>query len=377
MKNIEKINSNFPFEDDVPFDWNLFFINSQFYKSFECFQNSSMDVSMDFSIKDLNIIHEQKGNELDKNKSYFVENKEKEEDIQKKIIIEIPKDESIIEEYKKSDLIDIYNINKIIEVKNNCINQNKIQKEKGILTQNDSKSTKNTTKFITKLFKNEINIKAKRHDCFSFDNLSKKIKNHFLNFCTDFSTDILKFLKDNYKDYNEIEEIFKEKDIIYKKFFKLNYKYKNIDSKRENDELKNKTLGDIINQDICSKFKNKNKLKNNQKLFEVIEKNELLKEFFSIKYNILFDIYYKNKYNIQLKQLNLDKTIVKKYQINENENIKLSSDIKMFKNLLENNSTCKKFMKKNNFDSAKKYKASLKNCAIKNYLLKAQFLLNE
>ena len=49
----------------------------------------------------------------------------------------------------------------------------------------------------------------------------------------------------------------------------------------------------------------------------------------------------------------------------------------MFKNLLENNSTCKKFMKKNNLDSAKKYKVSLKNCAIKNYLLKAQFLLNE
>ena len=384
MKIIEKINSNLEFKDIIPLDRNLSFINSKFnkefksesFKSFECFLNSSMDGSMDFSIKDLNTIRGQKDNELDLNKLYFVENTEKEEDIQKNII-EVPKVDSIREDMKKSELIDLYNINEIIEVKNNYINQNKIQKEKGILTQNDSKNTKNSTKFITKLFNNEIKIKAKKHDCFSLDNLSKKIKNHFLNFCTDFSTALLKYLKDNYKDYNEIEEKFKEKEIIYRKFFKLNYKYKNTDNKRENDELKNKTLGDIINQDICAKFKNKNKIKNNQKLFEVIEKNELLNEFFSIRYEILFDIYYKNKYNIQLEQLNFDKTIVNKYQINENGNIKLSSNIKMFRNLLENNSTYKKFIKKNNFDSAKKYKTSLKNCAIKNYLLKAQFLLNE
>ena len=288
----------------------------------------------------------------------------------KKITIEIPKFVSLIEESKKDEKLNLFNINQNIKVKNsNNININKYNN--GILTKNESIKS---TKFITKLFKNEININIKKHSVFSEDNISIKIRSHFLNFCDGISTNLLVYLKDNYKNYYEIEEKFKEKNIVFKKFFKLNHKFKSTSNKSKINDLKKKTLFDIMNQEISSKLKKLNKKNNNEKICEIIKENELLREIFSIKYEILFDIYYKNKYIINIKQLNLNKEIISKYQLNNN--IILSKNIKMFKDLLENNSTCEK-LKKQNIDLAKKYKYLLKECVIKNYSSKVIFLVNE
>ena len=300
---------------------------------------------------------------------YSIENNNEDN---KKITIEIPKFVSLIEESKKDEKLNLFDINQNIKVKNsNNINTKK--NKNGILILTKKESIK-STKFITKLFKNEININKKKHDAFSEDNISIKIRSHFINFCDGISTNLLVYLKDNYKNYYEIEENFKEKNIVFKKFFKLNHKFKSTSNKTKINDLKKKTLFDIMNQEISSKLKNLNKKNNNEKICEIIKENELLREIFSIKYEILFDIYYKNKYIINIKQLNLNKEIISKYQLNNN--IILSKNIKMFKDLLDNNSTCEK-LKKQNIDLAKKYKYLLKECVIKNYSSKVIFLVNE
>ena len=379
MTFIENTKNKLEFKETFRNDNPSFFINfetnekfpNEFFNSFRLNENSSIDDLMDFSIRDLNTNQKQEGNLTYENKLYFIKSPEIESN--KKAVEEVPNfNFSLpINGIKRNDSINSNNIKEIIDAKNNFKNQNIVQKEIGIKTKNESKSTK----FVTKLFKNEIFIKSKKHNCFSIDNLSKKIKSHFLNFCGDFSTDILNYLKENYENYYEIEKKFRKSNIVFNAFFKLNREYKTTDNKKKNYELKNKTLGDLINQEISIKFTNQNKKNNNKKIYEIIKKDELLKELFSIKYKTLFDIYYKNKHIVNIHQLNLDINIMDKYKLNKN--IILSSKIKMFKDLLENNSTYKEFIKTNNYSLAKKYKASLINCIFKKYLLNAKFLLSE
>ena len=98
-------------------------------------------------------------------------------------------------------------------------------------------------------------------------------------------------------------------------------------------------------------------------------------EIFSIKYKELFNIYFNNKKIINLKDYGLNQDILKKYKLNKD--IRLSLDVKMFDDLLENNTTCKDFLNENNYSMAKKYKNSLKNCAIIKYKSNSIFTLKE
>ena len=142
--------------------------------------------------------------------------------------------------------------------------------------------------------------------------------------------------------------------------------------KKNADSLKNKTLGQIIDNEISEKMK-KYKKENNKEIYVKIKNDELLNELFSIKYKHLFRIYYNSQRAINLSKLEFDENILNKYGLNKM--INLSPKIKMFKDLQENNSSIKDLLKENNIYLANKYKNKLNNLAIKNYLVDSKFLI--
>lgn len=272
---------------------------------------------------------------------------------------------------------------KAIMDNNNSKNQNEFikEKEKDFVSINGQSNITNIqTNLIEKIPEKKISInyvnkkrkrgpkikrpskKVKINDMFSKYNLSRKFRRHFLNYCVSFSNDLVKHLRKKIKNFN-------------KKILKLNKNFKTAVSKKEDDILKQATLGGIINRDISSKFKNFDTAHNHKIYDEKVQKNEILKEIFSIDYKTLFKIYYQGKRNIQLKKCGLNEEILQKYGLNKD--IELSTDVKMFNDLLENNTTIKDFLKEDNYLLAKKYKNSLRNNVIKKYMPNAIFLIYE
>ena len=272
---------------------------------------------------------------------------------------------------------------KAIMDNNNSKNQNEFikEKEKDFVSINGQSNITNIqTNLIEKIPEKKISInyvnkkrkrgpkikrpskKVKINDMFSKYNLSRKFRRHFLNYCVSFSNDLVKHLRKKIKNFN-------------KKILKLNKNFKTAVSKKEDDILKQATLGGIINRNISSKFRNFDTAHNHKIYDEKVQKNEILKEIFSIDYKTLFKIYYQGKRNIQLKKCGLNEEILQKYGLNKD--IELSTDVKMFNDLLENNTTIKDFLKEDNYLLAKKYKNSLRNNVIKKYMPNAIFLIYE
>jgi uncharacterized protein YlaN (UPF0358 family) len=272
---------------------------------------------------------------------------------------------------------------KAIMDNNNSKNQNEFikEKEKDFVSINGQSNITNIqTNLIEKIPEKKISInyvnkkrkrgpkikrpskKVKINDMFSKYNLSRKFRRHFLNYCVSFSNDLVKPLRKKIKNFN-------------KKILKLNKNFKTAVSKKEDDILKQATLGGIINRNISSKFRNFDTAHNHKIYDEKVQKNEILKEIFSIDYKTLFKIYYQGKRNIQLKKCGLNEEILQKYGLNKD--IELSTDVKMFNDLLENNTTIKDFLKEDNYLLAKKYKNSLRNNVIKKYMPNAIFLISE
>ena len=150
------------------------------------------------------------------------------------------------------------------------------------------------------------------HTKFAYDNIIRKIQVHFLNFLVSFINEILKHYE------------FKQK------FFNIDYNIKK-DIKKENIEnLKSLEIGEILCKDISKKYKNQQKedVKINNKIYLEVIKNDNIKKILSEKYiNIFKNIYYKNKRDLNDYGLN----------------IKLSNDVKTYKDLL------KKYNKDNDY----------------------------
>lgn len=349
----------------------LSYIESQDYNSRGFRENSLID---DFSMT--NFIEEL-------NKKYIINSYsiEKPEENTKKNLEDFPlgklegdannKENTEKKKFKDKAIID----------NNNSENQNEFIKEKDFESINGQSNITNTqTNLLEKIPENNnsinyVNKKRKRgpkikkpsknvkiNDMFSEYNLSRKFKCHFLNYCVSFSNDLVKPLRKKIKNFN-------------KKILKLNKNFKTAVSKKEDDILKQATLGGIINRDISSKFRNFDTAHNHKIYNEKVQKNEILKEIFSIDYKTLFKIYYQGKRNIQLKKCGLNEEILQKYDLNKD--IELSTDVKMFNDLLENNTTIKDFLKEDNYILAKKYKNSLRNNVIKKYMPNAIFLIYE
>ena len=171
------------------------------------------------------------------------------------------------------------------------------------------------------------------HDNNSYDNLLRKIQNHFMNF-------IVRFLNE-YLNKNNIE----------KNFCKLDYNFKKKVNKKFVNDLKTKNLRDIIINNISIKY-TRHENEANKNCLEEIESNEIykieiieLKKILSINYMDFFrKVYYKSERNVNLKEFGIFKTII------------LSKEVKMFNDLLEQNKSL-----------GEEHVKNIHKCALKSY----------
>ena len=157
----------------------------------------------------------------------------------------------------------------------------------------------------------------KRHSKYDDDNIIIKIQVHYHNYIFDFANEILK----NYG--------------LKKKFLNIVYSEKRDITKENFKNLKSKEIGQILRQNISTKYKRQygdDKEKNNKLYLEVI-KYDSIKKILSEKYiNIFRNLYYKNKRDLNDYGLN----------------IKLSNKIKTYQDLLDKNSNESKYVEKIN-----------------------------
>jgi hypothetical protein len=205
---------------------------------------------------------------------------------------------------------------------------------------NNKENTKNHLfSIITHKKRGRINSRERKnikpHDKFFEDNIVRKLQVNYINFITNFINEILK-------------EIGRE-DL---QFITLDYLYKRKVDKEHRNKLKNKTIGEVLSNNISPKFKTKNMNKNIETV-EIIKKeniniliNILNKEIF-----FFFDkIYFKNYRNFNLKEFGFDDL-----------EIKLPKHIKLFEDLLIKNK------KEIHYEE---YKARIYRCANKYFLQK-------
>ena len=158
-----------------------------------------------------------------------------------------------------------------------------------------------TTLEILPTKENEINNnilgKKRKYDS---DNIIIKNQAHYMNFIPEYNNCILKGFG--------IKRKFKKIDY----FFKKNPKFENF------EELKGKTLGDILQLRISRKYKKTNK-NHNKNLYDEIKDLPVIKNILKENYMIFFkEVYYKSERKINLKKYGSDKILT------------LSEDIKTF-----------------------------------------------
>ena len=130
--------------------------------------------------------------------------------------------------------IDVISISPIIENKKTF---NKLFEVKKEISLSGNNSTEYTRKKRGR--KKERENKSQTHDKYWMDNILRKIQNHFLSFIIFFINDILKAL--NYEQ----------------RFLKLDQSFKVNIKKDFVESLKKKTIGEIIDNKISTKYKKK------------------------------------------------------------------------------------------------------------------------
>jgi hypothetical protein len=230
-----------------------------------------------------------------------------------------------------------------IELKDNkyfpFFDDNKKEKNNSLNEEEKYESEENQLYFIDnfkkplKIFKNKKRGREKKkdttkiHDKYRIDNILTKIQVHYLSFIISFINDILKNLH------------FKQR------FLDLDYKYKRNIKKNFAISLKTKNIKDIICNKITSKFKKDEN--SNSSIYNEIKENKVLNKLLSENYLLLFKkIYYRSSKIVNLREYGLDKDII------------LSSDVKMFEDLLKD-IDC--------LDVNKEYKKKIIQCVNNNY----------
>ena len=187
---------------------------------------------------------------------------------------------------------------------------------------------------INKNQNNEIKVKEKFHDKNKVDNLIRKIQVHYMSFILSFLNEIIKHLK------------------IVKQFLKIDYNIKKDVHKKNLNELKEKTIGEIISSEISPKYKN-NEKNYNKIIVDDLSKNEVLRSILSQNYMSFFkEVYYKSNNKINLKRYGADEEII------------LSNKVETYKD----------FLKNNDFDFI--HIMELNRCVAKYYYPELIFLVN-
>lgn len=206
-----------------------------------------------------------------------------------------------------------------------------------VIKQNESSEFLNKKKRRGRIKRIRNNLEKKReilHDKNKADNLLRTVQVHYLSFIVKYLNDILKNLK-----YNQ-------------KFLDLDYNFKKNIKKEFVEELKTKTIGEIISNKVSIKYKKKDKFIN-KKLYESIKKDEILKNIFEENYIMLFrKIYFKNKNKINLNEFGINKEIT------------FSPEIKTFQDLFKN---------KQQKEIDDKYIYSINKCVRHNFLSDVYF----
>ena len=126
--------------------------------------------------------------------------------------------------------------------------------------------------------KEEVNSKMKRiHEAYDYDNILRKIQVHFLTFIISFANDLIEAFIPNCKEL---------------RFKNLSYNIKKTVSHSYVEELKNKTIGDILQFKASSKNRKFSDSINEQIYQKVCYLSPFLKHFFNISYLQLFSEYY-------------------------------------------------------------------------------------
>ena len=177
------------------------------------------------------------------------------------------------------------------------------------------------------------------HGIYSEDNISVKIKTHYLNF-------IIAFLNNIFPHLNYKKKLYK-----LDKEFKINIKKNN--SKDNVDSLSDKTIGEIISNKISKKYRSiDDKTNANKIIYEEIKNNPVLNKILSENYLVFFKkFYYKSDSFINLKDYGLNKAII------------IAKNVKNFKHLL-----------KENENRGEKYIMYIKEHVVRNYLPDLMFL---
>ena len=155
----------------------------------------------------------------------------------------------------------------------------------------------------------------KRHSKYDDDNIIIKIQVHYHNYIFDFANEILK----NYG--------------LKKKFLNIVYSEKRDITKENFKNLKSKEIGQILRQNISTKYKRQygdDKEKNNKLYLEVIKYDSIRKILSETYINIFRNFYYENKREINDYGLN----------------IKLSNNVKTYKDVLEKNKNDSKYIER-------------------------------
>jgi hypothetical protein len=175
--------------------------------------------------------------------------------------------------------------NKIII--NEMNNNKKIEKTINFFTSinynNDAKDGKeNNSEYKNKKRKRgrkpKYDTKYKKvHDASDYDNILRKIQVYFLTFIISFVNDLIENLLPNNKDL---------------KFKNLSYNLKKTVNHSYVENLKNKTIGEILQFEASSKNKKFSNTINQQIFQKVIKLSPFLNNFFNMSYLHLFNNYY-------------------------------------------------------------------------------------
>ena len=194
------------------------------------------------------------------------------------------------------------------EVTNDILNQiNTITNERGIIFETKKKNLRGRKRRIKK---EEV------HDKYWLDNIKRKILIHSINSLIQYTNLVIYRL-----GYNE-------------KFYKIKAKYKLKEKKDEIKSIKKMNIGQILCQELSSKYKNI--VKNmNMIVFEKIKNEPIISNLLSESYsNFIKDIYCKYEKIINLGRYGL------------NENIYINSKIEMYMDLINKNKNDKRYVEK-------------------------------
>ena len=176
------------------------------------------------------------------------------------------------------------NKEKKLEPKENENNEKKIESKFTVI-----KEEKKILKKRGRKKYSEDSKKDRVHKFDSNDNILRKIHCHFLSFIVLFLNDIL-----NHLNYSQ-------------RFIDLNYNFKKKASKKDIEDIKKKSIEEIICAEISGKYKKIDKLYN-KLICEQIKDNITLKNILYESYlNLFKKIYYRGNKIINLKEYGLNK----------------------------------------------------------------------